>query len=295
MSGIGSAKDPENTSRHLLRLLDGLPVTDRRIDVSGTSTPILDGGDGEPIILLHGIGGFAEEWACVIPRLVTSHRVVVPDLPGLGRSRLGDGKLDQASVVEWLRRLIEETCDEPPTLVGHSLGGSIAARFAIAHPDMIRHVVLENSGSLGRFRPAPGLVVAILRFGARPTHANHERLIGQMLFDPDGAAARWGERWSASGGYDMELAHDKDVSKSTGQLLRRIAVRRIPQEQLASIKVPVSMIWGTEDRLMRFPIAERAAETFGWPLYPIASCGHGPHIEHPDAFVEALRAAVRLN
>jgi 2-hydroxymuconate-semialdehyde hydrolase len=172
------------------------------------------------------------------------------------------------------------------------LGGSIAAGFAIAHPDTIRRVVLEDSGSLGRFRPAPGLVVAILRFGARPTHANHERLLRHMLFDPKGAATEWGDRWSASEGYDIELAGDKDVSKATGQLLRRIAVRRIPKEQLASITAPVALIWGTGDRLMRFRIAERAAATLKWPLYPIETCGHGPHIERPGAFVEALEAAI---
>jgi pimeloyl-ACP methyl ester carboxylesterase len=42
---------------------------------------------------------------------------------------------------------------------------------------------------------------------------------------------------------------------------------------------------------MRFRIAEQAREQFGWPLYPIDDCGHGPHIERPDAFVEALKAA----
>jgi pimeloyl-ACP methyl ester carboxylesterase len=55
--------------------------------------------------------------------------------------------------------------------------------------------------------------------------------------------------------------------------------------------VPVAVIWGKEDRLMRFRIAEQAREQFGWPLYPIDDCGHGPHIERPDAFVEALKAA----
>jgi pimeloyl-ACP methyl ester carboxylesterase len=55
--------------------------------------------------------------------------------------------------------------------------------------------------------------------------------------------------------------------------------------------VPVAVIWGKEDRLMRFRIAEQAREQFGWPLYPIDDCGHGPHIERPDAFVEVLKAA----
>jgi pimeloyl-ACP methyl ester carboxylesterase len=292
MSGLGSAKGPGGSSRHLAQLLDGLPVTDRRLDVAGTSTPVLEGGTGSPIVLLHGIGGFAEEWACVIPELISNHAVVVPDLPGLGRSRLDNATLDAASVVEWLRLLIDQTCDEPPTLVGHSLGGGIAARFAIAHPDMIRRVVLEDSSSLGRFRPAPSLVLALMRFGARPTRANHERFLRQVLFDPDRTAVEWGDRWPASEGYDIELAADKSVSKATGQLVRRIAARRISQEGLASITVPVALIWGTGDRLMRFRIGERAAGAFEWPLYPIEECGHGPHIERPGPFVEALEMAI---
>ena len=96
MSGLGSAKDPENSSHHLSRLLEGLPVTDRRLELAGTSTPVLEGGDGPPVVLLHGVGGFAEEWVRVLPRLVGSHRVVVPDLPGLGRSQAGAGRLDAA-------------------------------------------------------------------------------------------------------------------------------------------------------------------------------------------------------
>ena len=82
------------------------------------------------------------------------------------------------------------------------------------------------------------------------------------------------------------------MSKATGQLVRRIAARRIPQEQLASITVPVALIWGTGDRLMRFTIGERAAQAFDWPLYPIEECGHGPHIERPGAFIEALEKAI---
>ncbi len=289
---VGSAKDPENTSRHLAQLLDGLPVTGRRLDVAGISTPVLEGGAGAPLILLHGIGGFAEEWACAVPKLVSSHRVVVPDLPGLGRSRLGNATLDATSLVEWLRVLIDKTCDEPPALVGHSLGGGIAARFAIAHPDKIRCLVLEDSSSLGRFRPAPGLVLGIVRFGARPTKANHKRFLRQVLFDPDQAAAEWGDRWSASEDYDIELAGDKAVGKASGQLVRRIAARKIPHDQLGSIPVPVTLIWGTGDRLMRFAIGERAAQAFGWPLNPIEECGHGPHIERPGAFIEALEKAI---
>ena len=294
MTGSGSRQDPGNASGYLAQLMTGLPVTDRTLDVGETSTPVLEGGAGAAVVLLHGIGGYAQEWSLVIPRLVGRHRVVVPDLPGLGRSRVGAGRVDAASAVDWLGQVIDQTCAEPPTLVGHSLGGSIAARFAIEHGARVRQVVLVDSTSLSRQRPAPGVVMAILRFGARPTLANHDRFLRQVLFDPDRARTIWGDRWSATAGYEIELAHNKDVSRATGQLLRRIANRRIPREQLAGVTAPVSLIWGTQDRLMKYGIARQTADQLRWPLYPIQDCGHGPHIERPETFVEALEAAMAV-
>ena len=66
------------------RLLAGIPVTERRLTLAGISTAVLEGGDGPPIVLLHGPGEFAAKWMRVIPDLVKSHRVVAPDLPGHG-------------------------------------------------------------------------------------------------------------------------------------------------------------------------------------------------------------------
>ncbi len=132
------------------------------------STSLLEGGEDAPIVLLHGQGGFAEMWSQVIPHLVESHRVVAPDLPGLGQSEVQTGRLDASGVVAWLRDLIEQTCAEPPTLVGHSLGGTFAARFAIEHGDWVRRVVLVDLGSLDRFRPALSVLVALLDCGHVP-------------------------------------------------------------------------------------------------------------------------------
>jgi pimeloyl-ACP methyl ester carboxylesterase len=63
----------------------------------------------------------------VIPDLVTTHRVVAPDLPGHGATGLPDGPLDHDRVRTWLGELIERTSASPPVLVGHLLGGAIAA------------------------------------------------------------------------------------------------------------------------------------------------------------------------
>lgn len=112
------------------RLLAGIPVRERRLDFDGVKTVLLEGGEGAPIVLLHGVGSFALEWGLVIPELVRSHQVVAPDLPGLGESEVTAGKRDIAAATAWLGDLIAQTCLEPPTIVGHSLGGALAAHFA---------------------------------------------------------------------------------------------------------------------------------------------------------------------
>src|SRR5512132_3489281 len=82
------------------RLLSVLPVTERRLQLAGVSTAVLEGGDGPPIVLLQG--EFAAVWMRVIPELVTTHRVIAPDLPGLGASELSDGSPDADAVLTWL-------------------------------------------------------------------------------------------------------------------------------------------------------------------------------------------------
>jgi pimeloyl-ACP methyl ester carboxylesterase len=104
------------------------------------------------VVLLHGQGGWSGMWLPLIADLVTTHRVVAPDLPGLGASEVPDGPPDAARVLAWPDALIQRTCPAPPALVGASLGASIAARFAIAHPDRLSRLVLVGAGSLARFR-----------------------------------------------------------------------------------------------------------------------------------------------
>src|SRR4051812_24056238 len=142
------------------RLLAGLPVTERRLELAGVSTAVLEGGDGPPVVLLHEQGEFAARWTPVIPDLVTTHRVVAPDLPGHGTSEVADGPLDADRVVAWLGELIECTCTSPPALVGHMLGGAVAARFAVDHSDRLSRLVLVDAFGLGRFRPAPSFALA---------------------------------------------------------------------------------------------------------------------------------------
>jgi len=172
MASEGRPQLPDGTSgsRHRVHLLSGLPVTERRLQVAGVSTSVLEGGAGSPILLLHGPGDCAGMWMRVIPDLVTTHRIVAPDLPGHGASQLVDGRLDADGVRAWLSGVIERTCPSPPVLVGHVLGGAIGARFAVNHSDRLSRLVLVDSLGLARFRPRPTFALTMLAFWrARPS------------------------------------------------------------------------------------------------------------------------------
>lgn len=119
----------KEAQEHRDRLLAAMPVTERRFKPAGIPTGVLEGGDGPPIILLHGAGEFAATWMRVIPDLTSTHRVVAPDLPGHGASGIPAEPLDADRMMTWLAGVIETTCPEPPVLVGHLLGGAVAARY----------------------------------------------------------------------------------------------------------------------------------------------------------------------
>jgi pimeloyl-ACP methyl ester carboxylesterase len=273
-------------------LLRGAPVAERRLDLAGVSTAVLEGGDGAPVVLLHGQGGWAGMWLPAIGDLVSTHRVVAPDLPGLGASKMPDGPPDADRVLTWLGELIDRTCTTPPVLVGASLGGSIAARFAVAHPRRLSRLVLVGTGSLGPFRPAPGVVLAMIRFIARPSERTHHRFFRQVAVDPDRLPRRMGDRWEPFRAHHLELARTPSVRAANRRLLRELGIPRIPPEDLARIGVPTTLIWGRHDRVMRLRTAEAASARYGWPLHVIEDAGHFLVADQPEAFLRALRAAL---
>jgi pimeloyl-ACP methyl ester carboxylesterase len=273
------------------QVLAGAPVTERRLDLAGVPTAVLEGGQGPPVVLLHGQGGWSGMWLPLIPELTKTHRVVAPDLPGLGASEVPDGPPDTARVLAWLDELVQRTCPAPPALVGASLGASIAARFAIAHPDRLSRLVLVGAGSLARFRPAPGVVLALIRFVARPSERTQRGFLRQVAVDPARVRALMGQRWEASQAYNLDRARTPSVRAANRRMLRELGTKAIPPQELARIAVPTALIWGRHDRVMRLRIAEGASARYGWPLHVIEDAGHFA-IERPEAFQEALWAAL---
>lgn len=130
---------------------------ERRLALDGVSTALLEGGGGPPVVFLQA--EFAAVWMRVIPELVRTHRVIAPDLPGLGASQVSHGPPTIDTVMTWVGELIEQTCSTPPVLVGKGAAGAIAARFAVDHSDRLQALVLVDSYGLARYRPPVGMVL----------------------------------------------------------------------------------------------------------------------------------------
>jgi pimeloyl-ACP methyl ester carboxylesterase len=271
------------------RLLSGLPVTERRLQLAGVSTAVLEGGDGPPIVLLQG--EFAAVWMRVIPELVTTHRVIAPDLPGLGASEVSDGPPDANTVLTWLDELIEQTCAIPPVLVGKGPGGALAARFAIEHGSRINRLVLVDTQGLDRYRPAPGMALSFIRVLLRPTKRGLQRGFRHCFVDLDGVRAEMGERYEWMAAYALDRFRTPTVKAAMRSLMRQLA-SPIPSRDLDRIAVPTTLIWGRHDLGVRLHVAEAASARYGWPLHVIENARDDPAIEQPEAFLKALRTAL---
>ncbi|GAA0528994.1 hypothetical protein GCM10011581_30740 [Saccharopolyspora subtropica] len=100
------------------------------------------GGDGPPVLLLHGAGGNLLAWEGFAPLLTERHRVLAVDLRGHGLS--GDGPWSWAAVLDDLDAVVDQLDLPRPAVVGHSLGGMLAAMWAVRHPDCPAAISLDG-------------------------------------------------------------------------------------------------------------------------------------------------------
>ncbi len=275
------------------RLLAGTPVMEVRREVAGVSTAMLECGAGSPVVLLHGQGAFAALWVPIMAGLAEQHRVIAPDLPGLGDSASAHGPLGPDAVAEWLRELIERTCEERPVLVGLSLGGQIAAGFAARDSDRLAGLVLvDTPGLVGKPRLRPGTLLALLRHSARPSRHSTVRLLRHLVVDVDRLRDRLGDRWEPFLDYMVDRARTPSVKQANRRLMSEIGLRQIAPEELDDITVRTTLVWGSADGITPPSTAEQASRLRGWPLHVIADAGHLAVAEQPRQVLTALRSAL---
>lgn len=265
-----------------------VPLKPRRLSLAGVDTTVLEGGDGPPLILLHGPGGHAAQWFRVAPGLMQKHRLIVPELPGHGDSVVHEGALDREHLVSWLNELITLTCPTPPTVLGETLGGAVALAFAVQYGDRLSGLILANSMGLSPFAPEPAFGAALHGFLQEPNAVTHQALWKQCTYDIDAMQRELGERWKTFERYNLELAQTPSVLEAMGRLIEQFAVTPIPETELAKIKTPVTLVWGRQNRAISLEVGETVSRRYHWPLHVLDDSGADVILEKPDEVVRIV-------
>jgi len=294
---VSDTKKPEKTvtngpSKKRRVLLTRMAVDDRQVSLAGISTALIETGEGPPMVLLHGPGEFAGTWMRVIPELAKSHRVIAPDLPGHGESGLPMSGLDADRVLRWLDELISDACGQPPILVGHLLGGALAARFAASHSEKLAALVLVDTYGLAKLWPNPKFAFALAKFIIRPTVATQRAMMDRCMVDLAGLRDEMNGDLDMLEAYALEWAQKPKAKAALRGLMSTHGIPAIGESELKAITIPTTLIWGRDDLQVPVRVAERASRHYGWPLHIIEQCADDPAVEQPADFLSALRRSI---
>lgn len=267
---------------------------EHRLSLGETRIRYLVGGSGPPILLLHGLGGAASNFLRVAPALAARRRVVVPDLPGHGRSEPLAGAASLDPFAEAVLSVAEAEDAVPAPLVGHSLGGLVALRAAALRPDAVTGIVLAAAAgitSASRLADATVTLIGVTkpgRFVGRRRRSVSRSRIGRTL-----AFGWWGVADPA--GLDPETAECFLVGPTlhTDTLTAgKALVMSDPRQDLHRVTCPCLCLWGTDDHWVPLADGVEYARRLHAPLRTIADCGHLLIGERPDAVVRAVEEFV---
>jgi pimeloyl-ACP methyl ester carboxylesterase len=125
-------------------------------------------------------------------------------------------RLDASAFAEWFAELVRQTCPEQPALIAHSFGGSLAARFAADHGDLLRRLVIYAAPGIGPYRFPLRLMVVATLFSSRPSERNAERFDRFALLDLDRTRERDPEWFGAFSRYTLSRAVVPHVKRTMG-------------------------------------------------------------------------------
>ena len=266
----------------------------RRLDVRATRLhyAVAGGGCGTPVVLVHGFAGSADNFAVLGPLLARTRRVVIPDLPGHGRSSALPAAPSLAGFADRVAAILEHERAAPAAVVGHSMGGVVALRLAVRRPELVRAFVLAAAAGISTTRRAAEAfltAVSLLR-PARHVARRREQIarsprLRALVFDPlstsDGAAM---PALAALGFLSGSALHTDLVTAA------RALVREDVRLDLERVSRPALVLWGARDREVRIDDAFDYARRLGAPLRVIPDCGHLLIGERADACCDAIES-----
>lgn len=275
------------------RLIAASGLVERRHNLAGIDTAVLEGGEGPPMVLLHGQGEFGATWLRVLPELARTHHLLVPDLPGHGASGVGEMPVDASVLVTWHDELLQTAAGKgKAVVVGHLLGGAIAGRHAVAHPERLAHLMLVDSMGLAWFRPKLRFALPMMAFLARPTETTRDRLFQQCFADRDALAVQTADHWEDLLTCALAGAKDPKLQTAMKTMMPKVGLPPIAATDLEGISVPTTLIHGRDDLQVPVAVAEAASTRYGWPVHVIEEVRDDPAVERPTEFLAAVQAAL---
>lgn len=264
----------------------------------GAEIAVRPGESDEPLVLLHGLTGHRDDFAPTLPRLHQRHpslRLLAPDLRGHGDSthpsdassytfeRLVD------DLVEFLDRVGVARCH----LLGHSVGGMVSLRFALAHPDRLASLLLVSTAPFAPdgfdaalFEKTGAIAVARGMTFLQALVEQRSRATPPGAAGADAATARWGEAW---------WPHHRHRYRSMDPVAyRELGLAMVRQTSLAprlgELALPVTVVVGDGDTAFKAGADALAKQIPGAVRVDVALAGHHPHRENEEAWLDAVTA-----
>jgi pimeloyl-ACP methyl ester carboxylesterase len=242
---------------------------------------VLRAGSGDTtLLLLHGYGESLMAYRGILDRLAQRYRVVAVDLPGFGLSDKPDAPYDLPSMRRRLGDFLDRWTRGPVVVVGHSMGGEIAADLAISHPQRIVATVLISPAGYGL---SPLLTDSNGRISSTTGWA--ASTIAAVLPVHDTA---WLSEPADRARYDPVL--DPAYRTAAARLLREFDFTGL-RGRIGELRQPTLLIWGRQDPTIPFELGEQLAARLPCHRFvPLASTLHRPHESQPDTVAAEIEA-----
>ena len=272
------------------KLLEGFE--ERSWDFRGSRLRGLAAGpaEGGAVVLLHGLGGAASNWALLAPELARRRRVLVLDLPGHGWSPPPAAAPSLGVYADGVAAVVEQEQIGPVALVGHSFGGLVSLRLASRRPELVRGLVLAAAAGISSSTRWAERVLAFFgwvqpgrRISPYWKSVAASDVLKRVVFG----------RWFADDPAALPtvaveaLLRDINLHTDTDSAWRALT-QDDPRADLHRVRAPALVLWGANDRQLPLEDAFDFARRLRAPVRVIARCGHLLIVERPDACLDAI-------
>jgi pimeloyl-ACP methyl ester carboxylesterase len=266
-------------------------ATDRVVE--GTRLRVIDAGTrgGAPVVFIHGLGASLYSWRHTLPAvLAAGYRVIAFDNRGFGFSDRPAHGYSNPAYARLVTALLDSLGVASAVLVGHSMGGAIAAEVALAHPDRVRGLVLIDAAGYGVRWPGILKLARCPVIGAVATGLRARWTAGRLLRSTYADPAKVTEA-------DVDQYYAPVPQPDYGRALRSV-LREFRFDtlvgRLGAIQAPTLVLWGTEDRWIPLRDGSRlAAELSRAAFIAIPHAGHAAAEEAPDEVNRLLIAFLK--